>query len=359
MAKLELDRIVKKYDDTLVVNELSLTINEGEFVSLLGPSGCGKTTTLNMIAGFLKLDGGEIRIGGKNITALPPYRRNTGMVFQSYALFPHMTVAENVAFGLKMRKVSPSEIAPRVKKALDLVKLPHTADRYLRQLSGGQQQRIAIARALVIEPQILLLDEPLSNLDAKLREEMRIELREIQRRVGITTVFVTHDQAEALAMSDRVAVMHQGIIMQEGPPTVIYDRPTNEFVANFIGTTNMVEGLFQEAQGKYSALMMPGGLSFRGIVTSGDSPTGPGKAIIRPEKIHLTTDADPSRNCLKGRIEHCVFLGMQIHYIASTEAGRFSITSQNMGGSVHASGSEVILSWEFDSTLLLPAEVKP
>jgi len=153
--------------------------------------------------------------------------------------------------------------------------------------------------------------------------------------------------------------MHQGIIMQEGPPTVIYDRPTNEFVANFIGTTNMVEGLFQEAQGKYSALMMPGGLSFRGIVTSGDSPTGPGKAIIRPEKIHLTTDADPSRNCLKGRIEHCVFLGMQIHYIASTEAGRFSITSQNMGGSVHASGSEVILSWEFDSTLLLPAEVKP
>lgn len=198
MAKLELNKIVKVFDTTRVVNQLSLTINEGEFVSLLGPSGCGKTTTLNMIAGFLQPDGGEIRIGGQNVTDLPPFRRNTGMVFQNYALFPHMTVAQNVAFGLKMRKVPAADIAPRVQKALDLVRLPHTGDRYPRQLSGGQQQRIAIARALVIEPEILLLDEPLSNLDAKLREQMRIELREIQRRVGITTVFVTHDQAEAL-----------------------------------------------------------------------------------------------------------------------------------------------------------------
>jgi len=269
-----------------------------------------------------------------------------------------MTVAENIAFGLKMRKVARSEIASRVKKALDLVKLPHTADRYLRQLSGGQQQRIAIARALVIKPQILLLDEPLSNLDAKLREEMRIELREIQRRVGITTVFVTHDQAEALAMSDRVAVMHHGIIMQEGPPIAIYDQPTNEFVADFIGTINMVEGVLQDAPGKYATLKLAGGLSFRGIVTSGTSPAGPGKALIRPEKIHLTADAGPSRNCLKGRIEHSVFLGMQIHYVAATEAGRFSIISQNTGGLVYAPGTEVALSWEFDSTLLLPAEVK-
>jgi putative spermidine/putrescine transport system ATP-binding protein len=342
-----------------VVNQLTLTINDGEFVSLLGPSGCGKTTTLNLIAGFLKLDGGEIRIDGHDITNLPPYRRNTGMVFQSYALFPHMTVAENIAFGLKMRKTAPAEIANRVKKALDLVKLPHTADRYLRQLSGGQQQRIAIARALVIEPKILLLDEPLSNLDAKLREEMRIELREIQQRVGITTVFVTHDQAEALAMSDRMVVMHDGVIMQEGTPAAIYDQPANEFVADFIGKINLVEGVLQDAPGPYSTLILAGGVSFRGILRSGATPAGPGKALIRPEKIHLSADADPSRNCLRGRIEHSAFLGMQIHYIANTEAGRFTIIGQNMGSPVHPPGTEISLSWEFASTLLLPAPVQP
>lgn len=359
MAKLELDKVVKKFDGSLVVDQLSLTINDGEFVSLLGPSGCGKTTTLSMIAGFLQPDGGEIRIGGQNVTELPPYKRNTGMVFQNYALFPHMTVAQNVAFGLKMRKVPASDIAPRVNKALDLVKLPHTADRYPRQLSGGQQQRIAIARALVIEPEILLLDEPLSNLDAKLREEMRIELREIQRRVGITTVFVTHDQAEALAMSDRIAVMHRGIIVQEGPPVAIYDRPATEFVADFIGATNVVEGEFTSCNGGYGTLVVKNGLQIKGIVPQGSLFSGLGKALIRPEKIVVSTEARPSENSLSGRIEHCVFLGMLIHYVVSTEAGRLSVICQNSGGTFKTVGMDVVLSWENDSTLLIPAEAKP
>jgi putative spermidine/putrescine transport system ATP-binding protein len=357
MAKLELDKIVKIFDTTRVVDQLSLTINDGEFVSLLGPSGCGKTTTLSMIAGFLQPDGGEIRIGGQNVTDLPPYRRNTGMVFQNYALFPHMTVAQNIGFGLKMRKVAAAEIAPRVKKTLDLVRLPNTGDRYPRQLSGGQQQRIAIARALVIEPEILLLDEPLSNLDAKLREEMRIELREIQRRVEITTVFVTHDQAEALAMSDRVAVMHRGIIVQVGAPVAIYDRPANEFVADFIGTTNVVEGEFIASDGPYAKMRLAGGLNLQGVSSSGSPGSGPAKALVRPEKITLSADASPSRNTLPGRVAHSVFLGMLIHYVIETEAGRFSVICQNLGGSVHTPGMNVALSWEFDSTLILAAEV--
>jgi putative spermidine/putrescine transport system ATP-binding protein len=359
MAKLELNKIVKVFDTTRVVDQLSLTINEGEFVSLLGPSGCGKTTTLNMIAGFLQPDGGEIRIGGQNVTDLPPFRRNTGMVFQNYALFPHMTVAQNVAFGLKMRKVPAADIAPRVQKALDLVRLPHTGDRYPRQLSGGQQQRIAIARALVIEPEILLLDEPLSNLDAKLREQMRIELREIQRRVGITTVFVTHDQAEALAMSDRVAVMHRGIIVQVGAPVAIYDRPANEFVADFIGSTNVVEGEFIGSQGPYAKMSVAGGLTFQGVSSAGNPGSGSAKALIRPEKISLSTDAGPSRNSISGRVEHSVFLGMLIHYVIETGAGRISVTCQNAGGTVYTPGTNVVLSWEFDSTLMLSAEVTP
>ena len=359
MAKLEMDKIVKIFDTTRVVDQLSLTINDGEFVSLLGPSGCGKTTTLSMIAGFLQPDGGEIRIGGQNVTDLPPYRRYTGMVFQNYALFPHMTVAQNVAFGLKMRKVPAAEIAPRVLRALDLVRLPQTGDRYPRQLSGGQQQRIAIARALVIEPEILLLDEPLSNLDAKLREQMRIELREIQRRVEITTVFVTHDQAEALAMSDRVAVMHRGIIVQVGAPIAIYDRPANEFVADFIGSTNVVEGEFVGSEGPYAKMTVAGGLILQGLSSSGSPVSGSAKALIRPEKISLSADAGPSRNSLPGRVEHSVFLGMLIHYVIETGAGRISVTRQNTGGTVYAPGTNVTLSWEFDSTLMLSAEVSP
>ncbi len=355
MAKLELEHISKRFDAVLAVDRVSLSIQEGEFVSLLGPSGCGKTTTLGLIAGFLAPDGGCIRIGSRDVTAEPPYRRNTGMVFQNYALFPHMTVAQNIAFGLRMRRVPKADIRGKVRRALDLVQLPHTADRYPRQLSGGQQQRIALARALVIEPAILLLDEPLSNLDAKLREEMRIELREIQRRVGITTVFVTHDQTEALALSDRVAVMDHGAIVQVGSPDTIYERPATEFVASFIGTTNRIEGEFAGAAGPYATLKVPGGREVRGLVTPGTRPAGAGVALVRPEKIALTAEAHPDRNALPGTVEHSVYLGMVIHYVVVTDAGRFTVVSQNVSGAAYAPGSGVVLSWDRDHTLLLPA----
>jgi putative spermidine/putrescine transport system ATP-binding protein len=216
MARLELQTLSKRYGDFHAVREVSLDIADGEFLVLLGPSGCGKTTTLRMIAGFVTPSGGSIRIGGNDITALPPWKRNTGLVFQSYALFPHLTVAQNVAFGLEMRKAARDDIAARVTEALRLVRLGHLAERLPRQLSGGQQQRVALARALAIRPDVLLLDEPLSNLDAKLREEVRVEIRELQRQLGLTTVMVTHDQEEALTVADRLVVMSEGEVRQNG-----------------------------------------------------------------------------------------------------------------------------------------------
>ncbi len=352
MAKLELDRLTKRFDGILAVDGVSLAIEEGEFVSLLGPSGCGKSTTLGMVAGLLAPDAGSIRIGGRDITRQPGHRRNIGMVFQHYALFPHMTVAQNVAFGLRMRKIPKTDIATRVRRALELVRLPHAAERHPRQLSGGEQQRIAVARALVIEPAILLLDEPLSNLDARLREEMRIELREIQRRVGITTVFVTHDQAEALAMSDRVAVMNRGRIMQVGPPATIYDRPANEFVSSFIGQTNRIEGDVVGAEAGYVTLRVASGTCLRGVA-GGEEPKGRVAALIRPEKITLAGEAPAGRNSLRGRVQDSVFLGTVIYYIVSTDGGRFTVLAQNTGAAPRAAGTDVTLSWEPAHTLLV------
>ncbi len=357
MAKLELEGLTKRFDGVLAVDDVSLTIEEGEFVSLLGPSGCGKTTTLGIVAGFLEPDAGRIRIAGADVTGEPAYRRNTGMVFQNYALFPHMTVAQNVAFGLRMRRIAKPEIAARVARALDLVRLPHAAERYPRQLSGGEQQRIAVARALVIEPAILLLDEPLSNLDARLREEMRIELREIQRRVGITTVFVTHDQAEALAMSDRVAVMNRGRIMQVGAPAAVYDRPANEFVSSFIGQTNRLEGELAGTEGGHAVLVVGGGASrVRGVPVGGPATRGRAAALVRPEKIALLQDAPAGLNSLPGRIEDSVFLGTIIYYVVSTAAGRMTVLAQNAGGPVHGPGTSVVLAWEPCHTLLITPE---
>src|SRR5512145_1230470 len=239
---VELQNITKRFGDFIAVDDVSLDIKDGEFFSLLGPSGCGKTTCLRMIAGFELPSEGEIKIRGKSMGDTPPYKRPVNTVFQNYALFPHMTVFENVAFGLEMQKVSRAEIKTRVKEALEMVRLPQLADRKPRQLSGGQQQRIALARALVNRPQVLLLDEPLSALDLKLRKAMQLELKELQHQVGITFIFVTHDQEEAITMSDRIAVMNEGVVQQVGAPREIYESPRNRFVADFIGETNFIEG---------------------------------------------------------------------------------------------------------------------
>ena len=245
MARIDLDHIRHAYGDApkseadYALKEVSHTFEDGGAYALLGPSGCGKTTTLRMIAGFIEPTAGRIAIGGRDVTWDPPYRRDTGMVFQSYALFPHMTVGQNVAFGLEMRKVSRAEAEARVKQALELVRLGHLAERLPRQLSGGQQQRVALARALVVNPGVFLLDEPLSNLDAKLRLEVRVEIRELQKRLGLTTVFVTHDQEEALTLADRLVVMDHGIVQQVGTPEELYESPANLFVAGFIGSPPM------------------------------------------------------------------------------------------------------------------------
>ncbi|ODP33919.1 ABC transporter ATP-binding protein [Pandoraea sp. ISTKB] len=303
MANVSLRSLRKQYGNAAAVADFSLEIDEGELVAFLGPSGCGKTTTLRMVAGFVEPTAGEIWIGGKEVSRLPPHRRNTGMVFQRYALFPHMTVAENVAFGLEMRRVSSADRATRIREALDMVRLSALADRYPRQLSGGQQQRVAIARALAIRPDVFLLDEPLSNLDAKLRTEVREEIRALQRRLGLTTIFVTHDQEEALAIADRLAVMHDGCVQQIGTADALYERPANPFVANFLGKMNFLAGQMQDghfvtAKGERLALA--------GTTADGAMPTSLG---IRPERLRLTDAPAPTDTALPVTVDQTIYLG--------------------------------------------------
>jgi putative spermidine/putrescine transport system ATP-binding protein len=302
MARLELVSISKKFAEVLAVDGLSLEVADGEFVVLLGPSGCGKTTTLRMIAGFIEASGGAVRIGARDVTNDPPYRRNIGFVFQNYALFPHLTVAENVAFGLRRRRRPKREITERVGRALALVKLEGFEARMPRQLSGGQQQRVAIARALAIAPDVLLLDEPLSNLDAKLRRDVRAELRRLQKLSGITTVMVTHDQDEAMSIGDRLVVMDHGRVQQIGTPQALYRRPANRFVAGFIGRGNFLAGA-------------PGsdGQSFvsRGGLAIACAPLDPGAdtLLIRPENVAVRPAGATGVNCFHARIEAAVFQG--------------------------------------------------
>ena len=302
MARLQLEHLVKQYGrgGDPAVQDLSLEVNDGEFVCLLGPSGCGKTTTLRMIGGFLKPDAGDVRIDGVSILRQPPERRPTAMVFQRYALWPHMTVWDNIAFGLQVRRRPRDEIARRVEATLDLVGLPGLGRRYPAQLSGGQQQRVALARALVLEPRILLLDEPLSNLDAQLRIHMRTELTAIQRRVGITTVFVTHDQEEAMSIADRIAVMNNGVLEQMDSPEEIYARPATLFVATFIGTMNRLEA---HAAGDGRLLAGP----FSAPMRVPDRLDGPLVAGIRPEDLQLESGGEG----VPARIDSVVDLG---HY---------------------------------------------
>ena len=306
MSQVSLRRLAKRFGSVTAVDDVDLDVREGELVALLGPSGCGKTTTLRMIAGFIAASGGRILIGDQDVTDLPPYRRNTGMVFQGYALFPHMTVNQNVAFGLEMRKVPRAEIGPRVAEALRLVQLDHLGERMPRQLSGGQQQRVALARALVIRPEVFLLDEPLSNLDAKLRLTVRVEIRQLQQALGLTTVFVTHDQEEALTLADRLVVMSQGKVQQIGTPTELYERPANHFVADFIGRSNFLAGTVS-APGRFRSR---GGLDIA-FADDGAGPRGEGVLAIRPEKASLEagTDAGTGVNRFPGTVAFVTYLG--------------------------------------------------
>ncbi|QEE43383.1 ABC transporter ATP-binding protein (plasmid) [Rhizobium sp. WL3] len=311
---IELQSVTKSYGAVPVVRNLSLAVPRGEFVSILGPSGCGKTTTLNMIAGFATPSSGDIRIRGKSQVRVSPENRNIGLVFQNYALFPHMTVAENVGFGLKMRKVPRDEMEGRIVEALESVHLSGFADRYPRELSGGQQQRVALARAIAPRPSVLLLDEPLSNLDLKLREAMRIELKEIQAALGMTFVYVTHDQEEAMAMSDRIVVMWQGEIAQAGRPGDIYRHPQSSFVADFIGRSNLIAvSSFRSSADGTEILLGSSGLR----LTSSARPVsdGPRFLCIRPESLRITGDtekASTGRNRLTGTLRRIVNLGAQL-----------------------------------------------
>ena len=302
-----IDNLVKTYPGAQKpsVDHVSFSLPRGEMLALLGPSGCGKTTILRMIAGLIDPTAGAIMLGGKDISSTPVYKRNMGMVFQAYALFPHMTVAQNVSFGLEMRKVGRAEREERVAKALDLVKLTGLGERKVGQLSGGQQQRAAIARSLVIEPKLLLLDEPLSNLDAKLRDEMRDEIRDIQARTGVTAIFVTHDQDEALSMADRLAVMSAGKLEQIGTPREIFDHPQTEFVASFIGAGTMFQGKVAER-----GLAVLDGLT--PMRFTGNAPVGSTvKLMIRPHRLRLIEDAGQV-NTFDGIVEHVVYRGQTL-----------------------------------------------
>ncbi|PDW03619.1 ABC transporter ATP-binding protein [Candidatus Viridilinea mediisalina] len=286
---IELRHVVKQFGATYAVDHVSLQIGDGEFFSLLGPSGCGKTTTLRMIAGFEYPSSGEVLIHGCPMAATPPHRRPVNTVFQSYALFPHMSVEQNVAFGLQMKRLPKHEIGPRVQAALALVRLEGFEQRRPREMSGGQQQRVALARALVNQPEVLLLDEPLGALDQKLRKEMQFELKSLQHRVGITFIFVTHDQEEALIMSDRIAVMNQGKVLQVGSPTEIYERPTCRFVADFIGETNFIDGQVVAHAGDYATIVSRDGLELRGMMPRPIAVGSQATLSIRPEKTRLLT----------------------------------------------------------------------
>lgn len=317
MDFLELEGVTKRFGKVLAVDDASLGVKKGEFLTLLGPSGCGKTTTLRIIVGFENPDEGSVYIKGKKVNDIPPYMRNTGMVFQNYALFPHMTVYENVAFGLKMRKLKKEDIKKRVKKALELVRLPGYEKRYPKQMSGGEQQRIALARALVIEPDVLLLDEPLSNLDLKLRQQMRLEIKQIQQRVGITSIYVTHDQGEALIMSDRVAVMNQGKIMQVGTPSTIYEHPENMFVADFIGEANFFEGKISEINGHEVTVLTNDGLFLCVECTDKEENFKPNSKVsvcMRPERIDITKTRISGKNVFRGEVENVVYIGSNVRY---------------------------------------------
>jgi putative spermidine/putrescine transport system ATP-binding protein len=352
---LELKNVTKKFGSFTAVENFSMEVDKGEFVSFLGPSGCGKTTILRMIAGFIDPTEGEIYILGQKVNDVPPYHRDTGLVFQNYALFPHLSVFDNIAFGLKYRKVPKGEIKERVSEMLELVRLPGLETRKPSELSGGQQQRIAMARALVIKPKLLLLDEPLSNLDAKLRENLRVELRQIQQEVGITSIFVTHDQEEALALSDRTIVMNEGKITQIGTPTEIYEEPQSVFVAQFIGQSNFLDGKVSSVEGNKAMVDLQGEITI-GVTTSGSTKKDEtAKVLIRAERINIKLEPtgkhlEDGMNILKGTIENTTYLGSNIYYYIRLENNeKILVIEQTAEKKPLSSNDEVFLEIQFAS----------
>ncbi|MCR8644003.1 ABC transporter ATP-binding protein [Paenibacillus sp. N1-5-1-14] len=347
MISVTLDHVGKQFGSAKGVEDVHIEVKPGEFFTFLGPSGCGKTTTLRMIAGFYYPSSGRILFGDQNVTNLPPNKRNTGMVFQNYALFPHMTVYENVAFGLQVRRQSKPEIAQKVERALKQVHLDGYGTRRIDQLSGGQQQRVALARALVIEPQILLLDEPLSNLDAKLREETRLEIKRLQMELGITTIYVTHDQAEAMSMSDRIMVMQGGVVQQIGSPQDIYNRPVNRFVASFIGETNLWEGIVERVEGNEAYVRISPDLVLCGLVhqASNDQVLKVGVSVtlsIRPESVTEHKAGETGQgNIVTGKVIISEFTGVSVNYI--TQVGDASLKAMfiNQGHTLRERGEQI------------------
>jgi putative spermidine/putrescine transport system ATP-binding protein len=346
MTKLSIDHVTKSYAGKTVLDDVCIDVPDGQFVSLLGPSGCGKTTTLNIVAGFLSPDAGAVRLGEKDVTKAPPYRRDTAVVFQNYALFPHMKVVDNVSYGLRARKVPKSEIRPRTEEALRLVGIEEFGDRYPAQLSGGQQQRVAVARSVVVRPGVLLMDEPLSNLDAKLRAEIRIELRALQRNLQQTVLFVTHDQEEALSMSDLIVLMNGGRIEQMGSPNELFEKPATVFAARFLGVENILE--CSSSAGPWTG---PGGM--RLPVKGGASPAHVG---IRPSRLELVPREDPRTTdaaaSIPVRVVERAYLGTSVRYVVRCDDTTL-ISVMPSAAAVFEDGSDVSARVSADAILSL------
>jgi len=347
---VELEAVTKQFVDFTAVEDVNLSIDDGHFFALLGPSGCGKTTTLRMIGGFEEPSAGTIRLHGENVTGLKPYKRPVNTVFQSYALFPHLTIYENIAFGLRRSKVTDAEVKRRVGQVVELVQLVGREHRRPRQLSGGQQQRVALARALVNHPRVLLLDEPLGALDLKLRKEMQIELKRIQQEVGITFIHVTHDQEEAMTMADTIAVMHKGRIERMGGPTEIYEDPRTAFVSGFLGASNLMTGRINGGSGQIA-------LTNGGAVYADPKrlPTGSSdvQVGVRPEKIKLYSVEDEAApvNRVSGKVTDASFIGVSTHYLVATaECGEMAVVVQNLDDRRFSLGEEVIVGWHPEHT---------
>ncbi|MFS8665329.1 MAG: ABC transporter ATP-binding protein [Limnochordales bacterium] len=381
MPAVTLEHVCKRFGDVVAADDVTLAIEEGEFFALLGPSGSGKTTVLRLIAGFLKPDSGRITIGGQAVDAVPPYQRDIGMVFQSYALFPHMTVYGNLAFGLSVRGVPKAEIRRRVQEMLELVRLPGMENRRPHQLSGGQQQRVALARALITNPKVVLLDEPLAALDKRLREAMQVELKQIQRQVGITAIFVTHDQEEALTLADRIAIMNQGQVEQVGTPADVYERPRTAFVAGFLGDANFFAGRVTAAGGggRPGEVATEYGLVVR--TAHPPPPVGqPATLIVRPERMRLVALADPdggrpgaaeeppgagqragdpagagepAGNGFAARVQQVIYSGKTIKYVVAAFGHEFQVMEQNRDDRPLAAGDPVWVAWSPSHTVVV------
>jgi spermidine/putrescine transport system ATP-binding protein len=366
---VRLVQVVKRFGDVLAVDHIDLEVQDGEFFSLLGPSGCGKTTTLRMIGGFEEPTSGLIELQGRDVTWQPPYRRNVNTVFQNYALFPHLSIYDNIAFGLRRKRVRNAEVKRRVSEILELVELPGYERRKPSQLSGGQAQRVALARALINRPGVLLLDEPLGALDLKLRKQMQVELKRIQQEVGITFIYVTHDQEEAMTMSDRIAVMNRGRYEQLGDPESLYERPTTRFVAGFLGISNLLPGRIEGTAGsddRYAVLRLADDTAVR--VPRGQTNGHAAIEIgVRPEKIRMhsvDSQVPAASNQLAGKVRDASYLGVSTQYIVETRDGKLvTVYEQNVErtvhGSLHRPGEDVRLSWSPDHTFAVRSEPGP